>query len=216
MPVAVKRLPLTQTCLASPAAGRDYARAMHAMARNLAATLRLLLGLAAVLLCFSTAAAQDADAELDELFAQLRAAPTEQAAHAIDQKIWMHWTTPSDSDLAMQMNEVLEARRYADLDGALRILNRMIAEHPDYAEGWNQRATIYYLLGNFEASIADCAEVLKREPRHFGALSGRALMYLQLGQRALALKDMATALKIHPFLMERHLFPELQQDMTRI
>ena len=163
-------------------------------------------------------AAQDIDrvAALDELFARLAAAPDQASAQAIDNQIWAIWMTPSDPDLARKMEEALGARRFGDYRNAVRLLTDIIAEYPDYAEAWNQRATIYYLMGDFEASIADCAEVLEREPRHFGALSGRALMYLQLDKRPLALKDMATALEIHPFLNERHLFPELQREMTRI
>jgi tetratricopeptide (TPR) repeat protein len=114
------------------------------------------------------------------------------------------------------MGEILLARREGDLTGALALADRLIADHPDYAEAWNQRATLHYMLGDLDAALADCAEVLVREPRHFGALSGRSLIYLQQGRRALALKDMAAALEIHPFLSERQLFPELQQDITRI
>jgi hypothetical protein len=76
---------------------------------------------------------------------------------------------------------------------------------------------MYYAIGNFAASIADCEKVLELEPRHFGALSGRATMYLLQGKRALALKDMAAALAVHPFISGRELFPELDPDrMVRI
>jgi tetratricopeptide (TPR) repeat protein len=114
------------------------------------------------------------------------------------------------------MNEALTSRRLGGPIETLALLNRLIRDYPGYAEAWNQRATMYYVLGNFEASIADCEKVLELEPRHFGALSGRSLMYLQLGRRAQALRDMAAALAIHPFLTERRLFPELEQEMTRI
>ena len=87
---------------------------------------------------------------------------------------------------------------------------------PTYAEGWNQRATLYYLIDDYEASLADIDKVLEFEPRHFGALSGRVLIYLAQGKRSEALRDMATALAIHPFLSERQLFPELKEDMIRI
>lgn len=175
----------------------------------------LVLGLA--LLMPAASAQQFVDREaLDRLFDELRAAPDADTAHRIDQQIWFYWTTPSDPLLAGRMNEILTARRMGDPVEAILLLNRLIADYPDYAEGWNQRATMYYMVGDFDASIADCAKVLELEPRHFGALSGRALMYLQQGRRALALKDMATALEIHPFLNERRLFPELQQDVTRI
>ena len=177
---------------------------------------------AALLLVFSaflaTASADEAkDREaLDALFAELRVAPDAATAHSIDQKIWIYWTFPSEPILAGRMTEVMTARRVGDLTGAIALLDKLVVDYPDYAEGWNQRATMYYAVGNFDASIADCAKVLALEPRHFGALSGRALMYLALGKRALALKDMAAALAVHPFLNERQLFPELSQDMTRV
>jgi tetratricopeptide (TPR) repeat protein len=156
------------------------------------------------------------EAALDSLFAQLRVAPDATTAHQIDQRIWSYWTTPTDPALALRMSEVLTARASGDAMQTIQLLNRLVEDYPDYAEGWNQRATMYYIIGNFDASIADCEKVLELEPRHFGALAGRALMYLQLGKRTLALKDMTTALEIHPFLTERQLFPELQQDVTHI
>jgi tetratricopeptide (TPR) repeat protein len=180
---------------------------------------RLILGLALVtaLSPIPALAQEFVDrAALDRLFDELRVAPDATVAHRIDRQIWFHWTTPSDPLLAGRMNEALTARSMGDPVEAIVLLNRLIEDYPDYAEAWNQRATMYYVIGNFEASIADCARVLELEPRHFGALSGRALMYLQQGKRALALKDMAAALEIHPFLNERRLFPELQQDVTRI
>jgi tetratricopeptide (TPR) repeat protein len=181
-------------------------------------TLRLLLGLVLTAVLYAPARSQELvdNAALDRLFAELRVAPDARTAREIDQQIWFYWTTPSDPELAGRMNEVLSARRMGDPVEAVVLLNRLIEDYPEYAEGWNQRATMYYMMGNFDASIADCEKVLQIEPRHFGALSGRALMYLQLGKRALALKDMAAALEIHPFLNERQLFPELQQDVTRI
>lgn len=155
-------------------------------------------------------------AALDQLFAELRLAPDAKAAHEIDQRIWVYWTTPSDAKLARRMGEALTARRMGDIPGAIVLLNKLIENYPTYAEAWNQRATMYYMTNNFEASLADIDKVLEYEPRHFGALSGRAMIYLQQGKRALATKSMAAALELHPFLNERRLFPELLQDVTRI
>ncbi len=153
---------------------------------------------------------------LDRLFAQLRVAPDAATAHAIDQEIWALWTAPSDPTLAGRMGEVLAARGIGDLTGGIRLLDELVVDYPDYAEAWNQRATLYYMLGRYDDSIEDCARVLALEPRHFGALSGRSLMYLQMGKRDLALKDMTTAVSIHPFLVERQFFPELGEPATRI
>ena len=153
---------------------------------------------------------------LDQLFDQLRAAPDAESARRIDQQIWTLWTTPSDPVLAARMRDVMSARRMGDPVGAIKLLDQLIADYPTYAEAWNQRATLYYAIGDFFHSIADCGVVLQLEPRHFGALSGRSMMYLAQGKRALALKDMAAALAIHPFLEERRLFPELERNITRI
>lgn len=178
---------------------------------------RLLLGLLLLWSVNPARADEAADrAAIDKLFAELRVAPDAETAYAIDRQIWAYWTTPSDPILLGRMREVLTARNLGELEGAIRLLDKLVVDYPDYAEGWNQRATLYYVTGNFDASIADCAKVLAIEPRHFGALSGRALMYLQLGKRALALKGMAAALAVHPFLNERRLFPELGEPMTQI
>ena len=179
--------------------------------------LRALLGLLlALCLAFPASADDAASAEaLDRLFAQLHDAPDAATADALSNQIWALWTTPTDPDLAGRMRDVMEARAFRDIETTIRLLDDLIRDYPLYAEGWNQRAAMYYMIGDFEASIADCAKVLELEPRHYGALSGRALMYLQMGKRALALKDMKAALALHPFLREKQLFPELQQEVTR-
>ena len=177
-----------------------------------------LLGLM-LIVAFATTSLGQTEAEraqLDKLFAELKLAPDAQTANQIDQQIWLIWTLPAEPGLASRMAAILAARNAMDLGGAIRLLDQLVAEYPTYAEGWNQRATIYYMLDNYEASLADIDKVLEFEPRHFGALSGQAMIYLSLGKRPLALKAMAAALAVHPFLNERQLFPELMQDITRI
>lgn len=170
--------------------------------------------LAAALLGLSSPAHADdpRSAEvLDQLFAALRSAEDPATAHELDRTIWAVWTNPSDPELHKRIRAVLYARGIGNIAQALRLLDTLVVDYPDYAEGWNQRATIHYMMGNLDLSLADCARVLELEPRHFGALSGRALIYLTQGKRALALKDMTAALAIHPFLSERRYFPELDR-----
>jgi tetratricopeptide (TPR) repeat protein len=154
-------------------------------------------------------------AALDKLFTELEAAPDAAAAHVIDQQIWMFWIVPDDPVLAARMADVINTSSEGNLRHALELLNVLVVDYPTYAEGWNQRATVEYELGDFDASLADIDKVLQYEPRHFGALSGRALIHLSQGKRALAIKDITEALKYHPFLSEKQLFPELQ-TMTRV
>jgi tetratricopeptide (TPR) repeat protein len=176
----------------------------------------LLALLLALFLAFPAPADEATDkAALDALFTQLASAPDAETANAVSNQIWSIWTTPSDPVLAARMRDVMEARALLDLQSGIALLDQLVIDYPDYAEGWNQRATLRYMIGDFEASIADCDKVLELEPRHYGALSGRALMYLQMGKRSLALRDMQAALALHPFLSERQLFPELQQEITR-
>lgn len=149
-------------------------------------------------------------ARLDQLFKDLKAAPSEQAARTIEQKIWIEWTTPEDPELADLMKQVLAARRVADYDKAIAILDRMVVEWSGYAEGWNQRATVYFNKGDYEKSLEDIAETLKREPRHFGSMAGRSIIRLQQAKPALAIQGIKAAMEIHPYLKERHLIAGYQ------
>lgn len=188
---------------------------MHA---TLALSRTIMIALA--VLCLATTASPAGEAEdrarLETLFSELRAATDQQTASVISEQIWMIWTMPSDARLAARMREVLAIRSIGDLAATITLLDKLVADYPAYAEGWNQRATMRYLVNDFEGSLADIEKVLEFEPRHFGALSGRVLIYLAQGKRDEALREMATALTIHPFLDERRLFPELVQDMVRI
>ena len=115
-------------------------------------TVRLALGLLAALAMTLACAAPMADEVtggpvLDGLFEQLKHAPDPATAHAIDQRIWAIWMSPPDPVLASRMNEVLTARRMGDPVEAIVLLNRLIEDYPNYAEAWNQRATMYYAIG---------------------------------------------------------------------
>jgi tetratricopeptide (TPR) repeat protein len=151
---------------------------------------------------------------LDQLFDQLRTAPDPDAAHAIDQQIWQIWMSPSDPALARMMAGAIAAEQAGDLPRAMLDLGRIISSYPSYAEGWNQRATVEFELGDFDDSLSDIDKVLTLEPRHFGALSGRAMIYLARGDRPKALGAILAALAVHPFLAEKSLFPELAAPKT--
>ncbi len=153
---------------------------------------------------------------LDQLFARLHDAPSEAAARDITDNIWRKWTQPKDPELAQRMAEAIADLGSMNLSTALDEFTAITQDYPEYAEGWNQRATLRYMLGDYPGSLADIDETLKREPRHFGALAGRALIYLKLGDKAQALQSVTEALKYNPFLSERRLFPELPEPPTHI
>jgi tetratricopeptide (TPR) repeat protein len=156
------------------------------------------------------------NAAIDELFTELRIAHNELEANKIARQIWSYWFSPSNSKLATRMSVASNLLGEGNVVESLEELDGIVAEYPDYAEGWNQRATVNFMLNRLDASLVDIEKVLAIEPRHFGALSGRVLILLKQGKHAAALQGMIAALAIHPYLGERRLFPELAQDVTRV
>jgi tetratricopeptide (TPR) repeat protein len=116
------------------------------------------------------------------------------------QSIWQVWSRSGDEDVdALFQTGVVQMSR-GDLDEATATFTRIIERKPDFAEGWNKRATVYYLAGEYDKSLRDCDEVMKRNPLHFGALSGYGQIHLQLGQPDKALPYFERALAINPTL----------------
>jgi tetratricopeptide (TPR) repeat protein len=152
---------------------------------------------------------------LDGLFEKLQFAADPGEASGITDEIWTIWTSPSDPELAARMREIERAALVRDFALAIALSSDVIRQWPDYAEGWNRRATYEFFMGDYDASLADVLETLAREPRHFGALSGGAFVQLRLGNRTGALEFMIEGLKVHPFLGGRELFPELLTPQTR-
>ena len=146
---------------------------------------------------------------LDTLFAQLAAATGEAQARAIADDIWAIWTQPDDPVLAARVSEIMTAGGFAGPASQLPLIDALVADYPEYSEGWNLRATAHFLNGAYAQSLADIEKTLALEPRHFGALAGKALIFHSQGKRDEALEAIRAALDIHPYLPERSLFPEL-------
>ncbi|MGB6534996.1 MAG: tetratricopeptide repeat protein [Xanthobacteraceae bacterium] len=142
----------------------------------------------------------DPMSNLDTLFAGLKLAPNDASAKAIEDRIWAVWMISGSDTCDLLMARVKAATDAKDYDLALKLLTAVIEIRPDYVEAWNQRATIYYLKDDYPHAIADLGQVLAREPRHFGALSGLGLMLQQLGDDKDALTAYRAALKIDPHL----------------
>jgi tetratricopeptide (TPR) repeat protein len=117
-----------------------------------------------------------------------------------ERAIWRVWSRSGDDDIDRLFAIGLEQMTQRQGDAAVETFTRIIERRPDFAEGWNKRATVYYLLGQYEKSLADCDEVLKRNPYHFGALSGYGMIYLQLDRPAQALDYFERALAVNPNL----------------
>lgn len=164
----------------------------------------------AAMFSIATAAASPLPSkEQDALFDALKAAPTEADARRIENDIWMSWLDAAPtSDIRTKLDTAMQRRDSFDLKGAKDLLDEVVEEAPDYSEGWNQRAFVYFLQGNHEASLEDIERALDLEPRHFGALSGRAMILMTMGRVELGQKALREAVEIHPFLKERGMLIE--------
>jgi tetratricopeptide (TPR) repeat protein len=139
---------------------------------------------------------------LDTLFARLKGTdPADKVeVNRITSEIWDIWRESGRPALDMMM---LEGRRFMQqgiLHSALGNFGFIIKVQPDFAEAWHKRATVYFLMGDYEASIADIERTVALEPRHFGAFAGLGLIFLKLGNEEAALKALERALAINPHL----------------
>ena len=99
-----------------------------------------------------------------------------------------------------------------ELDKAYKLFTTIIATEPDWSEAWNKRATVLYLMKRYQSSLDDIKITLVLEPRHFGALSGQALNYIELEQYEKAIQSYKAAQKIYPLLNSaKKMIPELQE-----
>jgi len=114
--------------------------------------------------------------------------------------IWHIWSRSGDPEIDALYQQGIHQMQAANLDDALTTFNEIIRRKPSFAEGWNKRATILYMTGEHRQSLKDCDEVLKRNPKHFGALSGAGQIHLQLGHPELALDFFRRALAVNPNL----------------
>jgi tetratricopeptide (TPR) repeat protein len=144
--------------------------------------------------------AENKQTRLDNLFGQLKRERNEKAAERIAGQIWQRWFDSGSSsiDLMMQWSQkAIEEQKY---DVALDFLDEVIMLSPDFAEGWNRRATLHFMMSNYAKSMSDIDHTLALEPRHFGALSGMAQILRNTGKKELALRAWQRVLDIYPMM----------------
>ena len=114
--------------------------------------------------------------------------------------LWNIWSRSGDDEIDALYKQGIHQMQAANLEDALTTFNEIIRRKPDFAEGWNKRATILYISGEHLKSLKDCDEAIKRNPLHFGALSGMAQIHLILGHPEHALMAYERAVRINPNL----------------
>jgi tetratricopeptide (TPR) repeat protein len=152
----------------------------------------------------------DRTRNLDFLFGALKVAPDDTTAKAIEERIWTVWSGSRSDTTNLLMTRVKTAVEAKDLDLAVKLLDSIVKIKPDYVEGWNRRATIFYMRKDYGRALNDIREVLKREPRHFGALAGFGLILQDIGDDKQALEVYRRALSVYP-RMER--IPDLVKTL---
>ena len=114
--------------------------------------------------------------------------------------VWQIWGRSGDAAIDKLFTRGVEQMQSAQLNEALATFDQIVRRKPAFAEGWNKRATVYFMLGRNAESLKDCDEVLKRNPNHFGALSGAGQIHLQLGNPQQALEFFRRAVEVNPAL----------------
>jgi tetratricopeptide (TPR) repeat protein len=129
--------------------------------------------------------------------------------------LWMIWSRSGDRQIDRLFSRGMQQMSAGDLDAALATFSRVVQKKPAFAEGWNKRATVRFMLGDDAASLKDCEETLKRNPMHFGALSGMAHIHLRRGDAELALQAYTRALQANPNLEDGPEMLQLLEDAVR-
>ncbi len=167
-----------------------------------------------ILLPAGVTSADQNDSRLDELFLIIQQTDSPEVANNVESKIWEIWYQHDNKETQRRMAEGIVAMDN-NPQKALSIFNELVEEAPNFAEGWNKRATLYYFFGEYAASARDIKKTLELEPRHFGALSGLGLVYLAQNQHVEAKSAFAAVLLIHPHAMGVQKNIELINDYIR-
>jgi tetratricopeptide (TPR) repeat protein len=146
-----------------------------------------------------TDAAVQTAPSVEDLLDKLSKSTSEDEAKALEKRIVAAWNDSGSDTVDLfiaRAGAAIEARNFGV---ALKYLDTVVYMQPDFAEGWNMRATVYYLLDEYELSLADIRQVLALQPRHFGALSGLGMIFRELDEPDKALEAFREVLQVHPY-----------------
>jgi len=177
---------------------------------------KIFFSIALSLLFVTNINAEEREGELNNLFKQLKNSQATQAIE-VENKIWKIWTThPTNDRKGFRLTELLDKgsllidRR--QLKKAYEIFSQIIIADPRWSEAWNKRATVLYLMKQYQSSLDDINITLTLEPRHFGALTGQALNYIELKKYDKAIESYKAAQKIYPIIdAAKKMIPQLQE-----
>ena len=163
----------------------------------------------------SVSFADDQERELDKLFLELKKNISSKSSN-IEQQIWLLWSThPSDKKLTSMLDEGSRLVQDQKLLRAISVFTEAIELDPSWAEAWNKRATVLYMIGEFQKSQNDIDRVLELEKRHFGALAGQGLVNIQLQNYEKAIKSYQMAEEIYPAMKSPKLMIKQIEELIK-
>ena len=161
---------------------------------------------------YFSSAQSSQEKNLNDLFNLLEKVNNSKSAALLEEKIWSIWNEhPNNNKLTERLEFGTELMQYGDYNFALKVFNNIIVTDSRWSEAWNKRATVYFLMGQFKNSLNDIDKVLDIEPRHFGALSGQARIFIKLQKYEKAIKSIERALVFYPSFKSRALIPEIER-----
>jgi len=149
---------------------------------------------------------------LDNLFNQLKNTNNIKSAELLEKKIWSVWSEhPTNNKLTERLELGTELMQYGNYNYALKVFDNILVTDPKWSEAWNKRATVYFLMSQFANSLSDIDKVLNMEPRHFGALSGQARIFIKLQEYEKAIISLKKAVEFYPAFRSGELIPEIER-----
>ena len=163
---------------------------------------RLVCIITLLFLLITSVKADQNDPRLNNLFKKLNKTENQQEISDIIKDIWDIWYEVDDPKVIEYFEKGIQAMRIRNYPLAVRFFNNLIEEDPNFAEAWNKRATVYFMMGDFDKSMQDIIKTLELEPRHFGALDGMGLIFIHQGQYQQAIDVYDKMLEIFPFSLK--------------
>ena len=166
---------------------------------NIRVISKILIVSISLLFASKIALADQNDPRLNNLFKKLNETENQDEIRDLISDIWNIWYEVDDPKVIEYFEKGIQAMNLRNYPLAIRFFNNLIEEDPNFAEGWNKRATVHFMMGNFDQSMQDIIKTLELEPRHFGALDGMGLIFIHQGQFQQAIDVYDKMLEIFPF-----------------
>ena len=166
---------------------------------NMRVIFKILIVSISLLFASQIALADQNDPRLNNLFKKLNETENQDEIRDLISDIWNIWYEVDDPKVIEYFEKGIQAMNLRNYPLAIRFFNNLIEEDPNFAEGWNKRATVHFMMGNFDQSMQDIIKTLELEPRHFGALDGMGLIFIHQGQFQQAIDVYDKMLEIFPF-----------------